>query len=135
MTAPAGPSRGADGKLRPCGTCPWRRTTTTGKIPGGGMCHAARPKVEDEGWTVMACHLSTDAAPVACAGFVDAERRGGARNRGLRLALIAGWVSLDDYAELDPEKVYPTIGAMFDAHPDRPQDDVLKKAGDDRKES
>lgn len=124
MSGPAGgpaggPPRNAAGLRVACGTCPWRRSTATEAIPGGGMDHLRAQAVRGEGWTVMACHLTPDEAPVACAGFIAAERAGGCRNIGLRLAVIQGWVSLDEYADPEPGTLWPTTEAMLAAHPPR----------------
>lgn len=81
------------------------------------MDHLRARSVCGEGWTVMACHLTE--APIACAGFIAAERANGCRNIALRLAVLQGWVCLDEYAEPEPGTLWPTTEAMLAAHPPR----------------
>lgn len=111
-----GPPR-KGGKLVACGTCPWRVSTKTEQIPGGGMDHGRSADCLDQGLTAMACHLSTDQEPVACAGFVQAQKGADdGQNIGYRLAIIRGLLDPDDYGE-DGGQLHPTLREMLAAHP------------------
>lgn len=112
--------------IRPCASCPWRVSTRTEDIPGGGMDHelarAATPG--PGGWcdVVMACHLTTDEAPRACVGWALQVAKPLAHASGpvalpMRLLLITGGVDLTRFGTDAP--LHPDMASMLAAHRDR----------------
>lgn len=103
----------------PCKTCPWRVTTRTEDIPGGGMDHVRSARCHNDfGGIVMACHLSTDDEPYACVGFA---LRVGFQSVPLRMAAVMGAFDMSECSDGGAE-LHPTMAAMLAAHPD-PLDD------------
>ena len=104
-------------KHTPCPSCPWRVSTRTADIPGGGMDHAraALAMHDSPRGKVMACHLSTDEKPYGCAGFIA---RVGTDSFAVRLAMAFGALDLAEYGDGGAE-LHPTMAAMLAAHPPR----------------
>ncbi len=110
--------------VRPCKTCPWRLTTITSAIPGGGLDHAAlhlaTPDPRGHCRRVMACHLTMDDRPAACAGwalqvarpFVEAE---GEVAIPMRLLMLVGGVDVYDFETDVP--LHENMAALRAAHP------------------
>mgnify|MGYP001571330848 CR=1 FL=1 len=105
-------------QITPCPTCPWRKSTRTADIPGGGLDRerSARTLGDLEvvdgrvvsGLTVMKCHCRE----TACAGFVVQV---GFDLIGLRLACRVGVLSVDDYSSGGAD-LWPTFDAMLRHH-------------------
>lgn len=66
--------------------------------------------------TVMACHLTTDEDPRACAGFV--VQVGTRDSVGLRIAQLLGFVNPDDYCDGGAD-LHANMAEMMAAHPHR----------------
>lgn len=110
--------------LVPCKSCPWKVSTKTEDIPGGGMDHVAAERAAGNRWggKVMACHLSTDEQPHACAGWIEkvakpAFRASGERAIPMRLLILQTGIELDEYSD-GGEKLHRNMAAMLAAHPD-----------------
>ena len=101
-------------KRRPCQSCPWRKSTKTQDIPGGGMDHIRSQGIQGNGLTVMACHLSTDADPFACAGFIVQV---GFDSIGIRLLANMGALKPDDF-ESGGAELHGSVTEMLAVHPD-----------------
>ena len=102
----------------PCPSCPWRVSTRTKQIPGGGLDHdRMRAAMADNPFTakVMACHLSTDANPAACAGFMV---RVGFDSIAVRFAAMQGLTNPRKFTDGGAE-LHPDVAAMLAAHPHR----------------
>lgn len=81
-----------------CKTCPWKRDADVRAIPGysrkmheGLACTIAEPGAIHDGARIMACHYSTEAAPIACVGWI-ANQLGPGNNIRLRLMVVAGTI-------------------------------------------
>lgn len=107
---------------QPCGSCPWRVDARASDIPGFDMdlavglaknCPDARGHGPEFGAAIFACHLSTERAEFACAGWLAAV---GAAHPGVRLAIITGRLSP---TQLQPGPDWPTLHASYH--------DVLRK--------
>lgn len=101
--------------IAPCKTCPWRTTTRTEDIPGGGLNHARRGAFVNDGRRLMQCHCSPDEDPTPCVGFV---LQVGVESVGVRVGLVRGWFRMDDFDRGGAE-LHPTWDAMLAAHPPR----------------
>lgn len=103
----------------PCPTCPWRKSTRTGQIPGGGMDHAraARNMADDLTGKVMQCHRTADADPRACAGFMV---RVGFDSVAVRLAAMLGYAHPRDFTD-GGALLYRNMAEMLAAHPAPPR--------------
>ena len=111
-------------KRKPCESCPWRKSTQTEDIPGGGLDHV---KIRGSGsafgkgngfgpgkWGVMSCHLSSDDKPFVCAGFV---LQVGMQSQGVRLAQAMGVLDVAEFTAGGLE-LHETMEELMEAHPD-----------------
>ncbi len=119
----------------PCKSCPWRVSTRTEDIPGGGMdearaTHTTAANAGRRDGRIMACHLTSDEKPHACAGWVERVGKPAAWASGegaipMRMMLVLGGVDLTEYSDGGAD-LYPTMDAMLSAHrrhPPDPQED------------
>lgn len=109
--------------IKPCKSCPWKKSTRTEDIPGGGMDHVQACRAEGRwGGIVMACHLTTDDRPGPCAGWVERVAKPLAWSSGeqalpMRMLLITARVDLREFTD-GGEALHKTMAAMLAAHPD-----------------
>lgn len=106
--------------IGPCETCPWKRSTKTADIPGGGMDQERTLLCAGGGKITMACHLTTDEKPAACAGWVVVVAQPAAWASGeqaipMRLRLMLAGVPAADYHD-GGHSLYPDLRAMLRAH-------------------
>ena len=101
----------AERKVMPCGNCPWRVGSDPRSIPGYSAAKAERLAVgcQGDGHNAMACHKSTAANPIPCAGFVLVL---GLESVGVRIALARGWFRLDDFAR-GGARLYRSFATML----------------------
>lgn len=105
----------------PCKSCPWRTSTRTADIPGGGMDQVRGPLADGpRPQHIMACHLTTDEAPRACAGWVTqvavpAACASGEQAIPMRMLLFTGRVDVTEYSNGGAE-LYADMSTMLAAH-------------------
>jgi hypothetical protein len=97
----------------PCGECPFRRDTPPGKFTVQRY-EALRETVGEQGnevpigAPVFACHLSTDTAPLACAGWLAVA---GIEHIGMRAEVICGRLEPEALA---PRGNWPSLYGSYD---------------------
>lgn len=106
--------------IGPCQSCPWKVSTKTADIPGGGMDEERAERAGARPSVLMACHLTTDEKPAACAGWVERVAKPAAWSSGygaipMRLLLSAGQVDLYDFDDGGCE-LWPDMKTMLEAH-------------------
>ncbi|QAY80418.1 DUF6283 family protein [Sphingosinicella sp. BN140058] len=77
---------------KPCAECPWRLDVPIGHFPVEKFIDLAKTAF-DQAHIIFSCHLSSEEAPTACAGFLE---RGAAHNLTVRLAYIYGRLQAAD---------------------------------------
>lgn len=98
-------------KYQPCPNCPWRVTTKTADIPGGGMQGITLEQL-DASLTAMGCHQNADRPPRPCSGFMVQV---GFASVAVRIAATFGRAHPDDH-DAGGAELYDTNEAMLEAH-------------------
>ncbi|WP_018502921.1 DUF6283 family protein [Parafrankia discariae] len=106
--------------LTPCGTCPWRRSSTVGgaDIPRfdlelmRGLVSTVGPG--DDFRPIMACHHSTEGAETACRGYIAVE---GFSNIRVRFANSTGRIPAAAIRDAcDGLDLWPSFAEMLAAY-------------------
>lgn len=107
----------------PCAECPWKRKTPTHKFPAEAFRRLAY-SAYDMSLQVFTCHMSSEATPAVCAGFLlQCEH-----NLSIRLAQLKG--------DLDVERIradaplFSNFKEMAVANGVDPNDPCLKPCRD-----
>lgn len=97
---------------RPCLNCPWRVEAPRGHWDPEHFREIWKG-CQDDGLHQMACHKSTQKAPLPCQGWV---RTMGFDSIGVRLSVMTGRVSVAEVHDRHGPELFRTFGAMLRAN-------------------
>jgi hypothetical protein len=109
----------------PCASCPWRTSTESADIPGGGIDHDLATYAKSAEWggknVAMACHLSKDGSLFACAGWIEKVVKPCAYQSGpdaipMRLLLMTHRIDPNEYSDGGFD-LRESMEDLLDAHP------------------
>lgn len=95
----------------PCPGCPWKKSTKTHHIPGGGMKDACFADL-DSRQGAMGCHLNPGKPARPCSGFMVKE---GFNAIGVRLGALQNIAHPNDHIDGGYE-LYESLDEMLAAH-------------------
>jgi hypothetical protein len=111
-------------RREPCEQCPWRKDQV-GKFPAEAFRHSA-PTCYDAAMSTFGCHMSKQASPLTCAGFLLSE----SAQHNLMVRISAATMGLKRENISSPVPIFPNYREMAVANGVAADDPVLEPCRD-----